>query len=128
MSFPTERIVHVLALRKEVIVVLEEERGLSVMEKDGGKWREINSLEVDLDPQSEHSELMPFLLEQGTVGRITAIVGSTDGRMIAVGSEKGEVVVYDREKGTRMMVPLEGKVHGVRHASLSFEVTMMNCN
>ncbi len=118
MSFPTERIVHVLALRKEVIV----------MEKDGGKWREINSLEVDLDPQSEHSELMPFLLEQGTVGRITAIVGSTDGRMIAVGSEKGEVVVYDREKGTRMMVPLEGKVHGVRHASLSFEVTMMNCN
>ena len=33
--------------------------------------------------------------------------------MIAVGSEIGEVVVFDQAQGTRTVLPLEGRLHGV---------------
>ena len=50
---------------------------------------------------------------QGPEGRVSAMVGSFDGRMVAVGSDMGEVLVYDQDKGIRMVVPVEGKVQGV---------------
>lgn len=124
MSFPGESVSHVLALGGEVIVALEG--GLKVMEKEGLKWKEINSLEVcccillsvasmDVENVSDGT--------QGPKGRVTALVGSTDGKMVATGSDRGEVVVYDQEKGTRIVLALEGRVHGVRSSPIPIEVS-----
>ena len=46
MSFPNEQVQVILALEHKVIVAVE--RGLRIMEKEGGKWREIDTLEVGL--------------------------------------------------------------------------------
>ncbi len=40
------------------------------------------------------------------MGRITAAAGSGDGGMVALGSHTGDVVVYDQQTGTRLIVPL----------------------
>lgn len=44
MSFTNGHVHRVLGLGKEVIVALQG--GIRVMEKEGGKWRQINVLEV----------------------------------------------------------------------------------
>ena len=41
------------------------------------------------------------------------MVGSHDGRMVAVGTDMGEVMVYDRDKGVCLAVLVQGKVQGV---------------
>ena len=44
LSFQGQRVQRVLGLGVEVIVALDG--GIKVMEKEGGKWREVNTLEV----------------------------------------------------------------------------------
>lgn len=47
------------------------------------------------------------------MGRITAAAGSGDGGIVALGSHTGDVVVYDQQTGTRLIVPLGEKARGV---------------
>ena len=42
------------------------------------------------------------------------MVGSPDGKMVAVGSETGELVVYDQERGTRVVVSQGRMIKEVR--------------
>ena len=41
------------------------------------------------------------------------MISSRDRKMSAIGSDQGEVVIYNQEKGTCFSLPLQGKLNGV---------------
>ncbi|KAK8853384.1 hypothetical protein IAR55_004088 [Kwoniella newhampshirensis] len=104
-----DRAQKVVCLSKDVVLVCTTSGngdGLKVMEKvDGRGWKCINTLEV---PD----------------GAITALAVNSTLTLVAVGSEHGELVVYDREKGSRMVVPLGKRLSGPVSPLLKFSPSL----
>ncbi|WRT70045.1 uncharacterized protein IL334_007039 [Kwoniella shivajii] len=105
LSFPNEKVNKSLAIgqvngKENVLVYLGKEE-LRLMEKEDGKWNCINTLQT---PR----------------GRLTALTCSATSTLVAAGSDKGELVVYDQVKGVRRVIPLGDRSDGPISPLLTF--------
>ncbi|WVF67281.1 hypothetical protein IAT40_002030 [Kwoniella sp. CBS 6097] len=106
MSFPGDRTSRVLSLGRKagkdrVLVGLRGNEALKVMRKHEGKWACIDTL-------------------QGPMGKLSALVTNRSSTLIAAGSTDGELVIFDLERGPRVVVPLSDRVTGpISHLAFS---------
>ncbi|WWC72190.1 uncharacterized protein I206_106150 [Kwoniella pini CBS 10737] len=105
ISLPGEKVNQILPTstggKQNVIVSLEDGRKLKVMEKHESRWKCINTL-------------------QAPEGNTMALAGNIDSTLVAAGSNTGELVVFNRIKGERLIVPLNKKSEGPISPLLTF--------
>ncbi|OCF43689.1 hypothetical protein I317_02440 [Kwoniella heveanensis CBS 569] len=79
--------------KERVIGGMKGKEELKVMEKAEGKWSCIDVL-------------------QGPKGKLSALTTNQDSTLIAAGSQDGELVLFDREQSSRIVVPLSDRTQG----------------